>query len=178
MLKSDLRKIMRDKRHQLTEPDRRGLSDNLLRFFISSDLIHHDNYMVYMPIDNEADTSGLIEYLFSKGKHVYIPYINSKNEMQSAKIDRSTEYTVDNFGVKIPKTPVIADKRELDVIIVPGIAFDKNGYRVGFGKGYYDKFLCGIDPITLAWCYDFQIVDRIDDINNTDIPVKRLPTFE
>lgn len=169
---------MRNKRHQLSESDRKELSGKLLHFFIGSDLIHHDSYMVYMPIDNEADTKDLIEYLFFHGKHVYIPYINNMNEMLAVEIDRQTEYITDSFGIKIPRDPVIADKRKLDAIIIPGIAFDKNGYRVGYGKGYYDRFLCDIDPMTLAWCYDFQIIDKIDDLKNTDIPVKRLPVFE
>jgi 5-formyltetrahydrofolate cyclo-ligase len=134
--------------------------------------------MAYMPINNEADTAGLIEYLFINGKHVSIPYINSKNEMIAVEIDRQTEYVTDSFGIKIPKNIVIVDKGKLEVIIVPGIAFDKKGYRVGYGKGYYDRFLCDIDPMTVAWCYDFQITDKIDDIKNTDIPIKRFLIFE
>lgn len=178
MLKSELRIIMRHKREQLSESDKKLLSDQLLHSFINSELKGYTYYMAYMPINNEADTEGLIEYLFTHGKHVSIPYINGRNEMIAVEIDRQTEYVTDSFGTKIPKNIVIADKEKLEVIIVPGIAFDKKGYRVGYGKGYYDRFLCDIDPITVAWCYDFQITDKIDDIKNTDIPIIRFLIYK
>jgi len=178
MLKSELRIIMRHKREQLSKSDIKLLSDQLLHSFINSELKDHIFYMVYMPINNEADTQGLIEYLFINNKQVTIPYINGQNEMIAVEINRQTEYVTDSFGIRIPKSLVVVEKEKLEVIIVPGIAFDKKGYRVGYGKGYYDKFLFDIDPMTVAWCYDFQKIDRIDDIKNTDIPIKRFLLFE
>ena len=72
------------------------------------------------------------------------------------------------FSVLEPKERVCLDKNNIDVVLVPGIAFDRCGGRVGFGKGCYDKFLKDINAIKIGFCYDFQLLEHINT-DSTDV---------
>ena len=65
------------------------------------------------------------------------------------------------FSVYEPDSAELADINEIDVVIVPGVAFDKSGTRIGFGKGCYDRFLKQISSVKIGFCYEFQICDKI-----------------
>ena len=171
--KKQLRKDMTQKRNLLSKEQVSALSDNLFNRFLNSDLTNYKNYMLYMPIRNEADTSSLIDYLLENKKNVYVPYISDIKKIVPVNINQNTEFEHDSFEIRIPIEKVQLESNLLDVIFVPGLAFDKAGYRVGYGKGYYDNFLKDLSCITCAWCYDFQIVDKIADIKEHDIPVNR-----
>jgi len=80
------------------------------------------------------------------------------------------------YGIKQPKENLKSiDIQDLDAIIVPGISFDKNNYRLGRGKGYYDRFLAKLPSIipTIGVAFDFQIVDSIPRTKH-DVPVSRI----
>lgn len=170
--KKQLRIDMTHKRNLLSKEQVRIMSDNLFNRFLNSDLTKYKNYMLYLPIRKEADTSKLIDYLLENKKNVYVPYI-SDIKIVPVNINQNTEFEHDSFEIRIPIEKVQLESNLLDVIFVPGLAFDKAGYRVGYGKGYYDNFLKDLSCITCAWCYDFQIVDKIADIKEHDIPVNR-----
>jgi 5-formyltetrahydrofolate cyclo-ligase len=171
--KKQLRKDMAYRRSLLTTEQVSVMSDNLFNRFINSNLTNYMNYMVYLPIKNETDTSKLIDYLFENRKKVYVPYINDLKKIVPVNINKKTEFYYDSFGIRIPKDITQIDAHLLDVIFVPGLAFDKAGYRVGYGKGYYDVFLKDLSVLTCAWCYDFQIVGTIADTKEHDIPINR-----
>jgi 5-formyltetrahydrofolate cyclo-ligase len=83
------------------------------------------------------------------------------------------EITTDKFGVIVPKNYSVMDTP--DVVFIPLIACDKNKNRIGFGKGYYDKFLQNRNCIKVGICYDFQVVANITP-NATDIPLDIIVT--
>ena len=164
---------MTDKREALSPEQVRLYSKNLFDKFLLSDLTTFESYMVYMPVKNETDTYLLIDYLLNTGKQVSVPYIDKKNKLVPVLIEKNTVYKKDTFGINIPEQIQIVSPDLLDVIFVPGVAFDISGNRVGYGRGYYDAFLKDLHCITCAWCYDFQIIDKIPDVSPADVRIKR-----
>ncbi|HHT94653.1 MAG TPA: 5-formyltetrahydrofolate cyclo-ligase [Clostridiaceae bacterium] len=164
---------MIEKRNALTYREVQNLSEEIFKNFLNSDLTMYESYMVYMPIKNETDTYLLIDYLLNTGKQVSVPYIDKKNKLVPVLIEKNTVYKKDTFGINIPEQIQIVSPDLLDVIFVPGVAFDISGNRVGYGRGYYDAFLKDLHCITCAWCYDFQIIDKIPDVSPADVRIKR-----
>lgn len=118
--------------------------------------------MSYISIKNEIDTSYLNRKIVESGKKLLFPVIENE-EIKAVAVD-GADYTtaVKKFGVIEPENGRELDKNEIDLVIVPGVAFDREGNRIGFGKGYYDRFLKGYRGKKAALCYDFQIVEKIE----------------
>ncbi|MFA6917946.1 MAG: 5-formyltetrahydrofolate cyclo-ligase [Candidatus Gracilibacteria bacterium] len=120
------------------------------------------NILFYMPIQNEVDTKPLIEFTMKKNKNVLVPRVENEESMDSYKINSLKDLIVGKFDVlEAKKSCEKFPKKDIDLIIIPGIAFDERGYRIGFGKGYYDNFLKGLRARKIALAYDFQIVKNI-----------------
>ncbi|MTI69364.1 MAG: 5-formyltetrahydrofolate cyclo-ligase [Firmicutes bacterium] len=139
------------------------------------------NIMIYLSFNNEVDTFKLIDICWGLGKNVYIPYCYKKEKkMIASKLkDKENDLEVCSFGYLEPKKDCIRqiDHEELDLVIVPGSVFDKNCNRIGYGGGFYDRFLNNIDKDiqTVAICYDFQIIDRVP-VGKYDVPMKYIVT--
>lgn len=110
--------------------------------------------MLYMPIKGEADVTGLL----SEGKTFLVPVTEGEN-MYAASV--YGEFEKGAFGVPEPKMRERHDG-EIDIVIVPGVVFGRDFNRIGFGKGYYDRFLEGRKCIKIGVCHAFQLADGID----------------
>lgn len=116
----------------------------------------------YSDFDNEVRTAMLTGWLMFRGMRLYLPCVRKK-EMFAADI-KSAGLELSKFGIAQPKfgEASFLEPEKIDVVIVPGIAFDRNGHRIGFGCGYYDDFLKRARQAKkIALAYDFQIVDFI-----------------
>ncbi len=109
--------------------------------------------MLYMPIKGESDVTELID-----NTKTFLTPVTDGDEMYAAIVG---EMEKGDFGVLVPKNKTAFDKFKIDVVIVPGVAFDKKFNRMGFGKGYYDKFLKDINPLKIGVCHSFQLLDEI-----------------
>lgn len=133
------------------------------------------NILTYVSFNNEVDTINIINGLLTKNeKKVLVPYVDKDKVIQISKINSFDDLEPKTFGILEPKRNKIKkfDIDKLDLVIVPGIAFDKNGHRIGYGHGYYDRFLEKIkkDTAKIALAFDFQIVDKIPEERH-DVPV-------
>lgn len=106
----------------------------------------------YVSAHGEVDTHNLIEELLKK-KTVVVPYcVDKDGHMAACPIESMNDLTEGSFGIPEPVSPQEFPKHKIDFVIVPGVAFDEDGYRLGYGKGYYDRFLSGIFPYKLGIC--------------------------
>lgn len=123
--------------------------------------INKSNYfLIYSAINNEVDTKPIIDFLKNKNKRVLLPkYLDEKWAIFEFKNWQTVE--LGPFGILQPKDNKSFDKNENDVAIIPGLAFDNNGARLGFGKGVYDNLLNNFKGIKIGLAYDFQIIDLI-----------------
>ncbi|MCT4564445.1 MAG: 5-formyltetrahydrofolate cyclo-ligase [Maledivibacter sp.] len=134
------------------------------------------NIMIYLSFNNEVDTYKLMEDCFNNGKRVIVPYcIKEERKIVPSEIkDPDIELKTSSLGFKEPDLANLreVETEDIDLVIVPGVIFDKSGNRIGFGGGYYDRFLKRLKntTITIAICYDYQLIDKVP-VDELDIPV-------
>ena len=151
-------------------------------YAISLSILESDFYkkarsvMLYMPIGNEVSTSLIKADAEENKKRLYYP-VTSENtkEIKAYRVKEKTEFKKGGFSIPEPKNAKLASSEEIDLIIVPGVAFSKNGARVGFGKGCYDRFLKNMKATKVGICYELQIFDGIQEDEN-DIRVDYVVT--
>lgn len=115
----------------------------------------------YISAHGEVGTHTLIETLL-KDKTVVVPYCtDSVGNMICVQIHSMEDLEEGRFGIPQPKYPVEFPKDKIDFAIVPGIAFDKEGYRLGYGKGYYDRFLSDISSYKLGVCQELFYLETV-----------------
>ena len=99
------------------------------------------------------------------GKRIFIPRTNIEEKtMEAVEIQSLDNLVKDKYGILEPSEDIEAvEKVELDLIILPGVVFDVNGGRIGYGGGYYDKYLQNLDESIpkVALCYDFQVINKV-----------------
>lgn len=164
--KKVLRKDMISKRKSLSKSEVQEKSSIILEQLktigLSKDKEH---IMLYMDFRNEVATKPFIDYLKGLGKKIYIPRVNKEtNELDIYLITSEDDLILSDFGIlePNPETPT-CDPLIIDLILSPGVAFTSNCYRLGYGGGFYDKFLTRTRPdvITAALAFDLQMVDEL-----------------
>lgn len=130
----------------------------------------------YISFENEISTIDLMQELLKK-KRVVVPYCtDKKGNMICAEIKDMAELKTGSYGILEPCNPVEFDKKEIDFCIVPGLAFDSFGGRIGFGKGYYDRFLKGTNAYKLGICHKELFFANIPK-DESDILMDEVITF-
>ncbi|WP_160645275.1 5-formyltetrahydrofolate cyclo-ligase [Chengkuizengella marina] len=131
------------------------------------------NILMYMPFKNEVDITPFMSWCWKSGGTVFLPKVIQNYQMEIHLIKNLNEVEVGKFGIFEPKpnTSICNDIAQINVVIVPGIAFNQSGSRLGFGGGYYDRFFSRYDqlglkvPYKIAVAYDLQIVE--------DVPIEK-----
>ena len=177
MTKNELRIIYKEKRHKLSLQKIDKFNDLILINFQKIRLPHV--YCVHTYLASlkliEVDTTNLIRYLQFKNPDIKIavPKIdNHSNSLYHYELLENIQLVPNAYGIDEPQDGNRIEANEIDVVLVPLLAFDRKGYRVGYGKGYYDKFLadCRPDVISVGLSF-FDPVEEIVDINEFDLPL-------
>lgn len=114
---------------------------------------------LYYPIGSEILTQDIIQELISKGKEVFLPKVIGKN-IEFRKIKDFSSLESGNFGIMEPKEDCQVDNY-LDIIVVPTVGISPSGVRLGYGHGFYDKFLEKKDSLTISLTLEKQIIKNI-----------------
>ena len=115
---------------------------------------------VYVSSGNEIGTHRLIEKMLQDKKTVCVPYcVDSDGNMICVKINSLSDLREGRFGILEPKVPKEFDKTKIELAIMPGVAFSSKGARIGYGKGYYDRFLSDIAPYKIGFCHRELLID-------------------
>ena len=93
-------------------------------------------------------------------KIVVVPKVNG-NDMEFYVIKNMNDLEIQSFGIREAKHNFVFDKNSIDLFLVPGVAFDMSGKRMGFGKGYYDRYLLDLDTYKIGICFREQLDDNI-----------------
>ncbi|MBQ8782883.1 MAG: 5-formyltetrahydrofolate cyclo-ligase [Clostridia bacterium] len=163
-IKAELRKKYKDLRSSYN--NKKSCENS----FIRSDLYKNNNvFLIYASFGSEPETFDLIQKALDDKKTVYLPRVY-KDTMTFYQIFNTEELVKGSFGIKEPVTGTVYDGSKA-VCIVPGLAFDKSGNRLGYGKGYYDRFLCN-NPnlIKVGFCAKCCFAEEIFTQSN-DIPM-------
>lgn len=171
MDKQALRKQIRELKRAMTEEQIVTKSEALGRLFVASSAYKQAKTIYgYLPYNQEVRTTAMLQQALDDGKRVAVPKCYG-DEMRFIYLDdlSKVEKGYCNIPEPIEDGPIADDPTAL--VLMPGLAFDPQGHRMGYGGGFYDKFLAS-EPNhpTLALCYDFQMMDHLDTEAH-DIPV-------
>ena len=175
MERERLRAETLQRRDGLAQKARTTLSRRIINSLVSwIESEGFDTVMLYLSMKSEVETFGLLDILLHQEKIVCAPVVDTYQlELTPRQIrDPKTELVRHPYGLSEPNTTCpIFPVSQLQLIIVPGIAFDTNGYRLGYGKGFYDRFLTKCpDAVRVGLAYQMQVVK--DTFPQTwDIPV-------
>ncbi len=178
MYKKELRKLYKEKRKNLTLEAIKQLQQNIYKQVFEFNFSTVKNVHVFLPIERqiEIDTYPIIEFLRSKEKNIII----SKSDFSTATLqhflfEEHTELEVNKYGIPEPINAKEITVKEIDLVFVPLLVSDKLNYRVGYGKGFYDRFLseCKKEIITIGLNF-FKPIDKIEDKNEFDVALHKV----
>lgn len=175
--KNQLRQAMKARLAALTPEEYLSYNSMIAQRFLELPIIQNSTtIMIYHAINQEVATTAIISSLLTKDKTVALPTCISERSLRAGMIKSLAELVTGGFGLSEPKLTAPEIKpQDFDLIVIPGLAFDKRGYRLGRGAGYYDRFLAKADAFKLGLGYDFQLVDNLP-IDPHDIPVHGILT--
>lgn len=181
-MKNNLRKEILEKRKNLPSEEVKQSSEKILDFILSSDFYKNSKViMAYIDFRNEVMTEKLIKTAISDGKRVVVPIsiVETRQLLLSEIINYEEELEESTYGILEPKKEYIreVDPSLVDLVLVPGVAFDRRGFRIGYGAGYYDRFLEKVrkDTEKVALAFDIQMVDNAYE-DEHDFPVEYIVT--
>ena len=171
MDKKQLRGMIREKKRAMTLAQIQEKSAQLCQQFMQTEQYRNAKTIYgYLPYNQEVRTEAILLQAIADGKNVAVPKVYG-DEMRFICISDLEGLEKSDMGIPEPiaDAPVAADPTAL--VLMPGLAFDREGHRIGYGGGYYDKFLAQ-EPghPTIALCYDFQMLDALET-QEFDIPV-------
>lgn len=177
MTKKEARKIYKEKRLSLTTGDRNRNDDLILIHFQQLALPSVEYVHTYLAIKeyHEIETDHILHYLEFRNPElkIVIPKMDhEKNELLHIEYDEMVDVMKNEWGIHEPVNGNMVNEEQIDLVLVPLLAFDVKGNRVGYGKGYYDRFLskCRPDTLKIGLSY-FEALDSIADSNEFDIPL-------
>lgn len=174
MNKLQLRRSIREQKRAMTEAQIREKSEQLARLFLDTEEYRRAKSIYgYLSCNQEVRTLPILRQALRDGKRVAVPKCYGE-EMRFIWLDDLDAVAKNAMGIPEPIADGPVAEDETALVLMPGVAFDHAGNRIGYGGGYYDKFLAreGNHP-TLALCYAFQMVEHLE-AEEFDIPVDRV----
>lgn len=158
--KAALRRDVRDLRARLDPAQRRAASADICAEVAGlSEFEAAGSVLLYGASDEEVDVFALADTVRERGGHVHLPRV-AGDDLEVVAFTGDTALVRGYRGILEPQGDSV-DPRALDVVVVPGIAFDRGGRRCGQGRGFYDRFLASIDATRIAVAFDVQVVDEV-----------------
>ncbi len=180
--KKDLRESMLIKRDMLSPQERTRKSLMIKRRLFSTPEYKEARVIAfYVSFRSEAETENMIRESLKLGKKVVLPVSRvKKKELQMVYVKNfDKDLKPGTYGIIEPKTTKVKldDLSQLDIVVLPGSVFDLSGYRLGYGGGYYDRFLqtLGSGTVIIGLAYEFQVVNEVPRESH-DIPVHQIVT--
>lgn len=158
-MKREIRKKYIDVRKQIINKEEKSK-------VIVNQIMNHPKYIdanviaCYCSLKDEVCLDELITDAWKNKKIVVVPKVNG-DEMEFYEIKNMNDLEIQSFGIREPKHDFTFDKHKIDLFFVPGVAFDMSGNRMGFGKGYYDRYLVDLDAYKIGICFREQLDDHI-----------------
>lgn len=175
--RDELRRQMLSRRESLAADELETMSRLIAARLDDLEPLHNAQYVMgFASIRNEIYLAGWIKKQAQLGRALLLPRVEKNGQLEAVEF-RGWEHTVAGpFGIREPVGEPF-DPQMIDAVLVPGLVFDAQGYRLGYGKGYYDRFLPSLrqDAFFCGLCCDFQVVDNIYP-HPGDIPVHYVMT--
>ncbi|MCF6095243.1 5-formyltetrahydrofolate cyclo-ligase [Microaerobacter geothermalis] len=166
--KEELRKKILFMRNQMTEKERREASQQIINNLKNTGALdQYDTWMLFVSFGTEVNMIPLIEEGWDQGKKIILPKTENKNkEIVPYVVEKWNQLKRGSFGILEPipeQCERVKKLEEIPLIIVPGVAFDLDGGRIGYGAGYYDRFFHKLthNPLKVAVSFQCQVVEKV-----------------
>lgn len=150
MLKKEIRSQYRKRRNGISLATLENASLGITQQVLRIPLWNFEFFHIFLPIPDkrEVDTAVLVSLLQSKHKKIVLPKVTGPGTMEHYQYEPTTQLVISPWGIPEPSGGIRVPPEKIDVVFVPLLAFDQNGHRVGYGKGFYDRFLAQCRPDT------------------------------
>jgi len=176
--KSEIRADMRARLSAMREEERRTASAAACAKVVAHETFRHAGaVMLYMPLSMELDVTGLAIRCFQDGRTVCVPRVDWKRrEMDPVDVTSFDDHymEIDEHGLRTPRHGRVMLPTAIDLVIVPGLAFDTSGRRLGRGGGFYDRFLARLRPsaATIGIAFDVQVIEDLPaDVSDMSVDI-------
>ncbi len=162
--KKQIRNTMKKRRSELTSEEVRARSEHIVARLTGQEVYRRAGFVAsYVSVGKEVDTQVLIESALKSGKRIAAPVTEPNRMLIHREIRCLVELKPSDFGLLEPSdgAGALVPSDAFDIVLVPGLAFDCAGNRIGFGAGYYDRFLSTTSASRVGLAYDFQLFDRL-----------------
>ena len=158
MDKNDLRKEIRQQKRHFSSEELTGMSLRVMERLLCHDRIKNaKTVMMYYSLPDEVFTHDVVDVLLERGVKVVLPVVTGDTTMELREYNGKDDIAIGAFNLGEPRGKLFTLYDAIDVAVVPGMAFDRQGHRLGSGKGYYDRFLSQHPNIyKIGVCFDFQ----------------------
>lgn len=175
MTKEECRKYFKQRRQEISPGQLRLASEKIADLLFKHFNFEGKTFSIFLPIERqkEINTYIIIEKAIALGATVAIPKANFESlEIKNYTFNSSDPLVISAYGIPEPKEGKVVSNQKLNMVFIPLLAVDQRGYRVGYGKGFYDRFLrkCPSN-CTFIGLHLFDLVDSISDIDEFDIPL-------
>lgn len=174
MLKRDLRSGYKNRRESISDISLQDSSLSIARAALKLPIWGHDYYHIFLSISEQKEikTSFLLSLLQGKNKKVVVPKVIGDGRLKHFLLTADTTLRKNRWNVPEPVDASEVPIEKIEVVFIPLIAFDRRGNRVGYGKGFYDRFLndCKNSVIKIGLSL-FEAEDIIEDVNEYDVPL-------
>ncbi len=177
MPKRSIRETMLDRRKHCSAATCLALSLKIQDKFLASAMFRNASSLaVYSPISNEVMTEEIAQRSLKSGKRLVYPRIQDES-LEFVEVTCLESLRPGAYGILEPDGNVVLQTAEIDLLLIPGVAFDRLGHRLGYGKGFYDRVLerCHSRVLRVGLAYDFQVLDKLP-VQEHDRPVSVLVT--
>ncbi len=172
MLKKELRLDYTARRNSLSREDLISSTNSILTNLESMSIWDFNYYHVFLSIaeKNEIDTDPLISLLRDRNKKIVVPRVAGDHELEHFQLNKETRLQNNQWGIPEPVEGTSISEELIDLVFIPLLAFDHKGQRVGYGKGYYDRFLKRCKPeVVKVGLSLFEATEKISDAGDTDV---------
>lgn len=171
-VKSELRKQLLEARSRIPESVRRELSERITEnLFMLREFKEAETIFCYISKKNEISTEKIISHCFLNGKRIAAPVCKGE-EMIFRYINSGDDLEKGSFSVYEPKSGCEEAKADrAAVCVTPALCFNENGFRIGYGKGFYDRFFEKNECVRIGLCYEDYIRDFVPDINDKAVNI-------
>ncbi len=155
-------RFLAERRSRLLESCLSSSAEIQRRFLLSESFHRAECLALYSAIHNEVLTEIVAVRALEIGKTLVYPRIKD-DDLEFVEVLSLVELTLGAFGVLEPRGNRLRVVEDLDLIVVPGVAFDQSGHRLGYGRGFYDRTLavCRVDCVKVGFAYDSQLLDKL-----------------
>ncbi|MDW8033020.1 MAG: 5-formyltetrahydrofolate cyclo-ligase [Aquificaceae bacterium] len=176
-VKRELRRYFLKRREGLPEEERKRLSARIVERVLSLPQIGEaGSVLLFCPHRGEPDISSLFSWTLKEGKELLLPKVEGDG-LRLIRVRGQGELSPGAYCILEPTGGEEVEPEGVDFSLVPGVLFDAEGYRIGYGKGYYDRLLKRLGGLKVGVCYQFQLVEEVPK-DSWDVPVDLVVTEE